>query len=116
MMTLNITTLESKSIEEFLPLYLGAETYAFRNYNFRVAFVHTLYILTYKMRESICSLLRIYTLTQILSSCYYVSLSKPLLVNILKPFSPKVSNQTKNGKQIYIILYNKCNRKNFLLI
>ena len=69
---------------------------------FRVAFVHTLYNLTYKMREPIFSLLRIYTITQVLSSCYSVDFSKSPFGIHLTPLSPKVLNQTNNGKPIYI--------------
>ena len=90
-----ITTLVSKSIEEFLPLFKGEGTYAFRNYNLRVAFVHTHYKLAYNMRDLIYSSLMIYPTLKIFR---LVSASRnPLLVSYLNPLSPKVSNQTNNG-------------------
>ena len=75
---------------------------------FRVAFVHTNYKLAYKLRDSINSLLIVYSLLRIFRLVYGFE-NLPLLVPFLNPLSPKVLNQTNNGKQIYINKYYKCN-------
>ena len=74
---------------------------------FRVAFVHTDYKLAYKLRDSINSLLIVYSLLRIFRLvCGFEKL--PLLVTTLNPLSPKELNQTNNGKQIYIKAYYNC--------
>ena len=81
---------------------------------FRVAFVHTDYNLTYKLREPIISLLRTIALLRLFRLvCGFEQ--KPLLVTTLIILSPKVSNQTDNGFTIYIISDNKC-KNNFLFV
>ena len=72
---------------------------------FRVAFVHTDYNLTYKLREPIVSLLRTIALLWLFRLvCGFEQ--KPLLVTTLILLSPKVSNQTDNGITIYIMSNN----------
>ena len=81
---------------------------------FRVAFVHTIYNLTYKLRELILSLLRTIALLKFFRLvCGYEQ--KPLLVTTLILLSPKVSNQTDNGLVIYVML-NNFTRTIFLLV
>ena len=81
---------------------------------FRVAFVHTIYNLTYKLRELILSLLRTIALLKFFRLvCGFEQ--KPLLVTTLNTLSPKVSNQTDNGFTIYIML-NNFTRTIFLLV
>ena len=84
------------------------------NTTFRVAFVHTIYNLTYKLRELILSLLRTIALLKFFRLvCGFEQ--KPLLVTTLNTLSPKVSNQTDNGFTIYIML-NNFTRTIFLLV
>jgi len=72
---------------------------------FRVAFVHTDYNLTYKLREPIISLLRTIALLRFFRLvCGFEQ--KPLLVTTLILLSPKVLNQTDNGITIYIMSNN----------
>ena len=81
---------------------------------FRVAFVHTIYNLTYKLRELILSLLRTIALLKFFRLvCGFEQ--KPLLVTTLNTLSPKVLNQTDNGFTIYIML-NNFTRTIFLLV
>ena len=81
---------------------------------FRVAFVHTDYNLTYKLREPIISLLRTIALLRFFRLvCGFEQ--KPLLVTTLILLSPKVLNQTDNGLTIYIML-NNFTRTIFLLV
>ena len=91
-----ITTLVSKSIEESLPLYLGAGNLCLVELQPQSRFVHTNYNLTYNLRELILSLLRTIALLKFFRLvCGYEQ--KPLLVTTLITLSPKVSNQTNNG-------------------
>ena len=91
-----ITTLVSKSIEEFLPLFKGAGNLCLVELQPQSRLVHTDYKLTYNLRDPICSSLMIYSLLRIFRLvCGFEKL--PLLVTTLNPLSPKVSNQTNNG-------------------
>ena len=81
---------------------------------FRVAFVHTIYNLTYKLRELILSSLRTIALLKFFRLvCGFEQ--KPLLVTTLNTLSLKVLNQTDNGFTIYIMLKN-FTRTIFLLV
>ena len=89
------TTLESKSIEESLPLSKGAGNLCLVELQPQSRLVHTHYKLAYNMRDLIYSSLMIYPTLKIFR---LVSASRnPLLVSYLNPLSPKVSNQTNNG-------------------
>ena len=85
-----ITTLESKSIEEFLPLSKGAGNLCLVELQPQSRLVHTDYKLTYNLRDSFCSSLMIYSLLRILKSCISGARNLPLLVPPLNPLSPKV--------------------------
>ena len=102
------TTLESKSIEEFLPLSKGAGNLCLVELQPQSRLVHTNYKLAYKLRDSINSLLIVYSLLRIFRLVLMALRNLPLLVTTLNPLSPKVLNQTNNGKQIYIKAYYKC--------
>ena len=103
------TTLESKSIEESLPLSKGAGNLCLVELQPQSRLVHTDYKLTYNLRDSICSSLMIYSLLRILKSCISGARNLPLLVPPSNPLSPKVSNQTNNGIVNYNKPYYKCN-------
>ena len=108
------TTLESKSIEESLPLSKGVGNLCLVELQPQSRLVHTNYNLTYNLRELILSLLRTIALLKLFRLvCGFEQ--KPLLVTTLILLSPKVSNQTDNGFTIYIISDNKC-KNNFLFV
>ena len=96
------TTLESKRIEESLPLSKGAGNLCLVELQPQSRLVHTNYKLTYNLRDSIISLLIIYSLLRIFRLVLMDLRNLPLLVPSLNPSSPKVLNQPNDGKQIYI--------------
>ena len=114
-MSLNITTFrEQKHRGVPTPISRRRLSMPLEITTFRVAFVHTVYNLTYKLRELILSLLRTIALLKFLRLvCGFEQ--KPLLVTTLNTLSPKVSNQTDNGFTIYIML-NNFTRTIFLLV
>ena len=108
------TTLESKSIEESLPLSKGVGNLCLVELQPQSRLVHTDYKLTYNLRDSFCSSLMIYSLLRIFRLVLVVMRNLPLLVPPLNPLSPKVSNQTNNGLSIYNKVDYKC-KVNFFL-
>ena len=103
------TTLESKSIEEFLPLLKRVGNLCLIELQPQSRLVHTYYKLTYNLRDSFCSSLMIYSLLRIFRLVLVAMRNLPLLVPPSNPLSPKVSNQTNNGIVNYNKPYYKCN-------
>ena len=88
-----ITTLESKSIEEFLPLSKGAGNLCLVELQPQSRLVHTDYKLTYNLRDSFYLSLMIYSLLRIFRLVRGFEKSTPF-GNHFKPIIAK-SNRTK---------------------